>query len=59
LLEKTFKLESEIENIKQNYAKHETVAEMKYVVDSINPLQFATIEQVKKMIDESLSKKKN
>ena len=58
MLEKLVRLESEVENIKQNYARHETVAEMKYVVDSINPLQFATLDQVKQLIEEHSSKKK-
>ena len=44
------RLESEIENIKQNYAKSEQVSEMKYVVDSINPLEFATLSDLKEAV---------
>lgn len=32
------------------------VEEMKYVLDSINPLNYATIDQVKELLDEKLKK---
>lgn len=57
-LERIVKLESEIEYIKQNYAKQEQVQEMKYVIDAINPLEFATIKNVKDLVKEELHKKK-
>lgn len=43
------RLESEAENIRQTYAKAEQVAEIKYVMDSINPLEFATLKDVKEL----------
>ncbi len=54
------KLQSDVENIKENYAKAEEVAEMKYVIDSINPLEFVSVKDVKDLIAEKKvsSKKK-
>lgn len=46
LTDKVSALESEVENIRQTYAKSEQVSEMKYVVDSINPLEFATLKDL-------------
>ena len=45
------KLQSDVDNIKENYAKSEEVAEMKYIVDSINPLEFVSVKEVKDLID--------
>lgn len=44
--EKLATLQSEVENIRQNYATAEQLAEMKYVIDSINPLEFATLKDL-------------
>ena len=33
------------------------VEELKYVLDSINPLEYATLDQVKDLLDEKLKKK--
>jgi len=44
------KLQSDVDNIKENYAKAEEVAEMKYVIDSINPLEFVSVTEVKDLI---------
>ncbi|MCR4369406.1 MAG: hypothetical protein NUV67_05880 [archaeon] len=44
------RLESEVENIKQNYAKAESVAEIKYVIDSINPMEFVTLKDVRELV---------
>jgi len=44
-------LQSEVENIKENYAKAETVAEMKFVIDSINPLEFVSIKDVQDLME--------
>ena len=46
LNDKVASLQSEVENIKQNYAKGDQLAQMKYVVDSINPLEFATVKDL-------------
>ncbi len=34
----------------------QTVGELKYILDSINPLNYATIDQVKDLLDERLKK---
>ncbi len=40
------RLQSDVDYIKQNYAKAEEVSEIKYVIDSINPLEFATLKDI-------------
>ncbi len=57
-LERIVKLEAEIEYIKQNFAKQEQVQEIKYIVDTINPLEFVSIKNVKDIVNEELNKKK-
>lgn len=50
-------LQSDVENIKDNYAKAEDVAEIKYVIDSINPLEFVSVKDVKDlMADKTVAK---
>ena len=44
-------LQSEIKELKVQ------VEQMKYVLDSINPLEYATVDQVKELLDEKLKKK--
>ena len=44
-------IQSDVENIKENYAKAETVAEMKFVIDSINPLEFVSVKDVKDLME--------
>lgn len=50
-------LQSVIESIKQNYAKESLVKEIKFVVDSINPLEFVTYKEVEKLISEKMKTK--
>ncbi|VVB98931.1 Uncharacterised protein [uncultured archaeon] len=50
------KLQSELDYIRQNYAKAEDVKEMKYVVESINPLEFVTMKDVQQMVSEAKKK---
>jgi len=45
-------IESNIEMFSKRFAKAEDLKEMKYVIDNINPLEYTTIEQVKKIIQE-------
>lgn len=44
-------IQSDVDNIKENYAKAETVAEMKFVIDSINPLEFVSVKDVKYLME--------
>ncbi len=48
-------LETELERVKETYAKLDQVQEMKYVVDSINPLEFVTYQGLDKILDERLA----
>ncbi len=57
LSEKMAMVESEVDNIKQNYAKSEQVSEIKYVINSINPLEFATLKDVQEIVSNSKKKK--
>jgi len=49
------RLQSELEYVKQNYSKAEEVQEMKYVIDSINPLEFVKLKDVEEIVSEKLS----
>ena len=55
--ERLSNLENELEKVKQTYAKSELVQEMKYVVDTINPLEFVTYRDIDRLINEKLGKK--
>jgi len=46
-------LESTLESFSKRYAKAEDLKEMKYIVDNINPLEYTTVDQVKKLIKEN------
>ena len=48
--QKTAELEAKIQQLSENTASKEEVQEMHYVVDSINPLQFITLEQAKDLM---------
>ncbi|MDP2974333.1 MAG: hypothetical protein Q8N60_04740 [Candidatus Diapherotrites archaeon] len=43
-------MQAEVQSLRENMASKEELKEMHYVVESINPLQFATLDQVKEMI---------
>ncbi len=43
-------LEARVQQLSENTASKEELQEMHYVVDSINPLQFVTLEQVKDLL---------
>ncbi len=51
-------LRSDLEMMKETYAKAESLKEVKYVIDSINPLEFVTYTDVNGLIDEKLKGKK-
>jgi len=46
-------IESNLEMFSKRYAKAEELKEMKYIVDNINPLEYTTVSQVKKLIKEN------
>jgi vacuolar-type H+-ATPase subunit I/STV1 len=45
-------IESSLELFSKRYARAEDLKEMKYIIDNINPLEYTTVEQVKKIIKE-------
>ena len=53
---KIAELEAQISQLKEGTASQEQLQELKYVIDSINPLEFATIAQVKDIIESKLGK---
>ena len=50
-------IEAQLSEIRETYAMSEQLQELKYVIDSINPLEFVTLDQVNKLIDEKTGKK--
>jgi|GEM_PF-1396513 len=42
------------EDMEKKFASKSDVAELRYVIDAINPLDFATITQVRELLDEKL-----
>ena len=44
------RIQSDLEYVKQNYAKAEDIKEIKYVVGSINPLEFVTAKDVQEIV---------
>ncbi|MFA6419895.1 MAG: hypothetical protein WCW13_03770 [archaeon] len=58
LRQKVALLEAQIEDMRSRTATTESLKELKYVIDSINPLEFATLSQVRELIDKKLKEKK-
>ena len=57
LKQKVTLLEAQLEDLRSRTATTENLKELKYVIDSINPLEFATLSQVKDLIDKKLKEK--
>lgn len=57
LKQKIILLEAQIEDMRSRTATTESLKELKYVIDSINPLEFATLTQVRELIDKRLKEK--
>jgi len=43
-------LSNQFDSLKDSFAKAEDVKELKYIIDAINPLDFATLKQVEEML---------
>ncbi len=56
--QKLLETENELMDVKEHYAKNEMVKEMKYVVDTINPMDFVTLKQFDELLDQKLKKRK-
>jgi len=51
-------LQADLKKLKSDVKElSSTVEELKYVLDQINPLNYATVDQVKDLLDEKLKKK--
>jgi hypothetical protein len=50
-------IESTLEMFSKRYARQEDLKEMKYIIDNINPLEYTTIDQVKKMLKDDKNDK--
>jgi hypothetical protein len=46
-------MEAQLDDFSQRMVTKEDLAELKYIIDSINPLEFTTLSQVKDMIEKS------
>jgi predicted RNase H-like nuclease (RuvC/YqgF family) len=57
LKQKIVLLEAQLEDLRSRTATTESLKELKYVIDSINPLEFATLSQVRDLIDKRLKSK--
>ncbi len=49
--QKMAEIEAQVQQVSDNMASKEELQEMHYVVESINPLEFTTIEQVKDLLE--------
>ncbi|MCX6799121.1 MAG: hypothetical protein NTW59_03435 [Candidatus Diapherotrites archaeon] len=50
LNKRAVELQVQLQDLQQNAATKDELQEMRYVINTINPLQFATLEQVKEML---------
>lgn len=46
-------LEAQVSDLQQRMVSREELQELKYIIDSINPLEFATLSQVRDLIEKS------
>jgi AICAR transformylase/IMP cyclohydrolase PurH len=46
-------IEATLELFSKRYARNEELKEMKYIIDNINPLEYTTVAQVKKIIKDT------
>ena len=51
-------LEAQLEDVRSRTATKEELKELKYIIDSINPLEFATLSQVRDLIDKKMKEQK-
>ncbi len=57
LQQKVALLEAQIDDLRTRAAFKEELKEVKYIINSINPLEFATLSQVRELIDKRLEEK--
>ncbi|MCX6803835.1 MAG: hypothetical protein NTY48_04675 [Candidatus Diapherotrites archaeon] len=49
--------EAQLEDMRSKSVTKEELRELKYIIDTINPLEFATLSQVRELIDKRLKEK--
>jgi len=57
LKQKVSMLEAQVEDLITRAALKEELKELKYIINSINPLEFATLTQVRELIDKRIEEK--
>jgi len=57
LQQKVALLEAQLDDIRSRSAQKEELKELKYIINSINPLEFATLSQVRDLIDKRVDEK--
>ena len=50
-------LQATLDSLKKDFVSAEELKELRYVIDSINPLEFATLDQVRQIVEEKIRKK--
>jgi vacuolar-type H+-ATPase subunit I/STV1 len=53
---KISELQAQLTQLQEGTASQEQLQELKYIIDSINPLEFATVRQVKELIEQAIEK---
>ncbi|MBS3061463.1 MAG: hypothetical protein J4215_02665 [Candidatus Diapherotrites archaeon] len=56
--QKMLELQNELSDVKEHYAKIEALKEMKYVIDTINPMDFITLKQFDELFEQKMKKRK-
>jgi vacuolar-type H+-ATPase subunit I/STV1 len=57
LQQKVALLEAQLEDLRSRSALKEEIKELKYVINSINPLEFTTLAQVRDLVDKRVDEK--
>ena len=52
--QKVSMLEGQVEDVRSRTATKEELKELKFIIDSINPLEFATLSQVRDLVDKRM-----
>jgi len=55
LRQKVLMLEAQVEDMRTRTATKEDFKELKFIIDSINPLEFATLSQVRDLVDKRMA----
>lgn len=56
--QKILELQASVDEVRERYAKQEELKELKYVIDTIHPLEFTTLKQVEELIERKLKEKR-